>query len=1449
MKKKNAIRLWVPSLFLCGVIATNPLASAAQSAAPAAQSQVRSQLENARALEQRHRLDLAIPVWKQVLESDPKNAEALGGLARAAAQTGDFTLASMYLDRLRVVNPGDPAIAGVEKLRAAAAGNAKPPALAWKGTAGEPAPHPPTAEEAAYQALSAKRIPEAEKRFKAILTRRPQDSGALAGMGYVRLEQRNYSGAISYLEQARQKRPADKAVADALQTARFRFLMQEGDQTLASGDTATAEKRYRSALDLRRAPEALSGLGQTLLARNDAAGAVPLFEQALTAQPASEAGWRGLVVAQSRLGNSTAAVSADERMPDAVRTALRSDPVYLQAIAATQLQAGRGGDAQGSLETALKLPLDDATRRSIQMQLANVLMARNQPRSAEDIYRQLTSTGTADVAAWQGLIRTQHALGRDDDALATLDRMPPPIKDAAVRQASFALVLAEVYRAEKRLDMAQDLLQKADAEPGASGDRNRIQIAIELAQVDIESGHPQLAYPLYQQVLREQPERADAWAGLLSALHLTGHDAEVMQQDALIPPAVRAQLQADAGYRSTLASAQALSGGAADRAQSSSPFTSSSDLSPDNAIENAWRLYAAGNDAALYRELMTVGARTDLNEAQRKMVQNIWADWALRRASQASATGGSARALAILNAASDEFAANAEVQRALASGFMNAGDAQRATAIFKTQNVAVFSAVDFQNAIAAALAASDDRSADTWLKRALQKFPSDPQILLLKARFEQARGNSNRAREYYQQSLKDMPPDNRPRNEAALPAAGLDSGGRLAALLAPQTAEAVVPQAPTLSLSVTATNPAAEPEQPAIQPATQPTPSTAAAASAGFTPYQPYIAPTRPTPVPNIGAATGKAEVPVQLGNNAAPPVQQQTEMTDVLPTARYVPNGTRPATVASDPNAAAAQAERVRRQRAAEAAQRGQSSAPTALVPQPSTQSAKSAENAASNTGAQQYPKPRTPPPASVRRASPRPTAPAAEISTPPAPPAEPVVTPPPVQTAPAAPPPPPALLIPVPAPETETANGTVTLPPGLLAAQAPIPTIAPRQQAQNALAAIESSYSGFAGITGYGRFRNGTAGLDRLYDVEAPTEISAVVGHAVRLTAVANPVFLNSGVLSGSGAHPAALPYIGTLPSGTLAVPAQQFSNGIGGEAQLATRSVGLAVGYTPYQFLVHNLTARVRLNPFGQHLTLYGQRQPVKDTQLSYSGLRDPAVSATSGPIWGGVLATTGGLRLALGNSASVLRVDAEGGVLTGRHVQDNTTIRGSAEASFRIHSWAGNGSLSLGGEFTGMHYRLNQNSLSYGQGGYFSPQWYFAGAVPVTITGGGDSRFHYHVYGAAGVRTFRQNAAAFFPLDASFQQIFPACASGVLTLSCGYYPQSVTTGFDYDVRAEGSYRFADHWYGGGFVASSNRNNYEDTSAGFFLRYTFRRQSAAEGRPAGLFVRDGIRPLQIP
>ena len=74
-----------------------------------------SLLEKAHTLEVRGRMDMASQTWEQVLLSDPKNAEALGGLARAAKLAGNMGLANAYLDRLRAVNPKDPNIARVRR--------------------------------------------------------------------------------------------------------------------------------------------------------------------------------------------------------------------------------------------------------------------------------------------------------------------------------------------------------------------------------------------------------------------------------------------------------------------------------------------------------------------------------------------------------------------------------------------------------------------------------------------------------------------------------------------------------------------------------------------------------------------------------------------------------------------------------------------------------------------------------------------------------------------------------------------------------------------------------------------------------------------------------------------------------------------------------------------------------------------------------------------------------------------------------------------------------------------------------------------------------------------------------------------------------------------------------------------------------------------------------------
>src|SRR4029453_1143740 len=74
-------------------------------------------LGKARSLEARGRIDLAAQNWGQVLLVDPNQREALAGLARQAKQDGDSNNLRLYLDRLRKINPSDPAIAAIERMR------------------------------------------------------------------------------------------------------------------------------------------------------------------------------------------------------------------------------------------------------------------------------------------------------------------------------------------------------------------------------------------------------------------------------------------------------------------------------------------------------------------------------------------------------------------------------------------------------------------------------------------------------------------------------------------------------------------------------------------------------------------------------------------------------------------------------------------------------------------------------------------------------------------------------------------------------------------------------------------------------------------------------------------------------------------------------------------------------------------------------------------------------------------------------------------------------------------------------------------------------------------------------------------------------------------------------------------------------------------------------------
>ena len=155
---------------------------------------------------------------------------------------------------------------------------------------------------------------------------------------------------------------------------------------------------------------------------------------------------------------------------------------------------------------------------------------------------------------------------------------------------------------------------------------------------------------------------------------------------------------------------------------------------------------------------MRLGSRSDLTVAQRETVQDIWANWSVRRAAAAMDNGNVRRAVDILDAASQAFPDNLTVRKAVAGGFARVGRAKESLALYKTIPMQDASSGDFQGAIGAALQANDRNQAELWLRQALERFPHDPAILSLAARYEQARGDNQRAADYWRAALAAMPP-------------------------------------------------------------------------------------------------------------------------------------------------------------------------------------------------------------------------------------------------------------------------------------------------------------------------------------------------------------------------------------------------------------------------------------------------------------------------------------------------------------------------------------------------------------------------------------------------------------------------------------------------------------------------------------------------------------------
>ncbi len=213
------------------------------------------------------------------------------------------------------------------------------------------------AERAAFAALNAHRLEEAQARFTALLQDDPNNGRVAAGMGFLRMQQNNFADAIRYLTEAEQNGYAAPAVASGLVTSRFWYTMSEASEAVNDNQLELATAKYKAALAMRpQSPEALNGLAGLLTKEAQYAAAAGVYEQLLKAQRGSTDAWRGLFLSYARDGQNQKALAVAARFPAPVKAAMARDPEYLRTLATVYRAENRPMEAQRVLAQALSLP-------------------------------------------------------------------------------------------------------------------------------------------------------------------------------------------------------------------------------------------------------------------------------------------------------------------------------------------------------------------------------------------------------------------------------------------------------------------------------------------------------------------------------------------------------------------------------------------------------------------------------------------------------------------------------------------------------------------------------------------------------------------------------------------------------------------------------------------------------------------------------------------------------------------------------------------------------------------------------------------------------------------------------------------------------------------------------------------------------------------------------------
>ena len=325
----------------------------------------------------------------------------------------------------------------------------------------------------------------------------------------------------------------------------------------------------------------------------------------------------------------------------------------------------------------------------------------------------------------------------------------------------------------------------------------------------------------------------------------------------------------------------------------------------------------------------------------------------------------------------------------------------------------------------------------------------------------------------------------------------------------------------------------------------------------------------------------------------------------------------------------------------------------------------------------------------------------------------------------------------------------------------------------------------------TGY-RQRSGEEGLSELREITGSATVSTGVGNG-RISAKAEAVVLDSGGPAASGTArfggngiTEAAAIVGQVDARNIRAGTQHAS-GVALSASYKSPLVHVEAGVTPLGFGNTRATWYAAATPrFSATASgkIWIERQPVKDSVLSYAGAQNPATDQALGqalgeiaddardPVtglsavdfatgttfglgerWGQVMKTGGGMSFSYDRNGNGFYGDASYHRYRGLNVRRNYGIQLNLGGYMRFYEGAAS-SLTGGINVNYQDFDNNQNFFTYGHGGYFSPQSFLSVSFPVRYTYDG-SRWEVRGNFAPGYQSYDQEEANLYPTSDAAQ----------------------------------------------------------------------------------------------